>query len=32
MAFTRTERFAAQAAELGGYDISRLGQVHYNAP
>ena len=32
MAFTRTQRFSAKAAELGGYDISLQGAVHYNAP
>jgi len=32
MAFTRTERFIAKAAELGGYDVGGLGRVHYNAP
>ncbi|MGF1528355.1 MAG: substrate-binding domain-containing protein [Candidatus Competibacterales bacterium] len=32
MAFARQERFAHQAAELGGYDISHLGRVHFNGP
>jgi excisionase family DNA binding protein len=32
LAFTRKERFNARAAELGGYDVSHLGEVHYNAP
>lgn len=32
LAFTRSERFREKAAELGGYDISELGQVVYNAP
>ena len=30
--FPRTPRFAAHAAEMGGYDVSRLGRVVYNAP
>lgn len=29
--FTRHPRFAERAASLGGYDISQLGQVLYNA-
>lgn len=32
LAFARSEAFRARAAELGGYDISGLGRVHYNAP
>ncbi|MCP5420462.1 MAG: helix-turn-helix transcriptional regulator [Gammaproteobacteria bacterium] len=32
LAFARTPRFASQAADLQGYDISGLGQVVYNAP
>jgi len=32
LAFTRTARFPARAAELGGYDVSGLGTVRYNAP
>ncbi len=31
MAFTRTERFLQRANALGGYDVSRLGTVVYNA-
>ncbi|MEX0605593.1 MAG: helix-turn-helix transcriptional regulator [Marinobacter sp.] len=30
-AFARSERFAQRAKALGGYDISELGQVVYNA-
>lgn len=32
LAFTDTERFRTRAEEMGGYDISRLGAVVYNAP
>lgn len=32
LAFARSERFKERAAELGGYDVSRLGEVRYNAP
>ena len=32
LAFARSARFAERAAELGGYDISGLGCVIYNAP
>lgn len=32
LAFAATGAFRARAAELGGYDISGLGRVHYNAP
>jgi putative molybdopterin biosynthesis protein len=31
LGFARTPVFAAHAAELGGYDIARLGEVAYNA-
>lgn len=31
MAFTRTPRFHERAAALGGYDVTRTGQVLYNA-
>ena len=31
-AFCRTPAFAAKAAELGGYDLSGHGQVHWNGP
>jgi excisionase family DNA binding protein len=31
LGFTRTERFAAKARELGGYDVSGLGTVRWNA-
>ena len=30
--FTRSEGFAAKARELGGYDVSGLGTVRWNAP
>lgn len=30
--FCRSERFAVRADELGGYDVSDLGTVHYNGP
>ena len=32
LTFARSARFAERAAELGGYDISGLGRVIYNAP
>jgi excisionase family DNA binding protein len=32
IAFTRTPGFRARAGELGGYDVSGLGSVHYNGP
>lgn len=32
IAFTRTPAFRARAGELGGYDVSGLGNVHYNGP
>jgi molybdate-binding protein len=32
LAFTRTVRFVEKAAELGGYDITGIGQVTYNSP
>lgn len=32
MAFCRTPAFTGRAAELGGYEISGLGTVHYNGP
>jgi len=31
-AFCRTPAFAAKAAELGGYDLSEHGRVHWNGP
>lgn len=31
-AFCRSDRFKARAEEFGGYDITRLGTVHYNGP
>jgi molybdate-binding protein len=31
-AFCRSAAFAAKAAELGGYDLSGHGQVHWNGP
>jgi len=31
MAFTGTDRFAGQAAQFGGYDVSGVGTVRYNA-
>jgi putative molybdopterin biosynthesis protein len=30
--FCRTEEFSRRADELGGYDVSGLGTVHYNGP
>ena len=30
LAFCRSERFAKKAQELGGYDVSGLGRVHFN--
>ncbi len=32
LAFTRTEPFRARAAQMGGYDITGLGQVELNGP
>lgn len=32
LAFARRDAFRVHAIELGGYDISGLGQVRYNAP
>jgi excisionase family DNA binding protein len=32
LAFCRSERFLARAEELGGYEVSGLGTVHYNGP
>jgi putative molybdopterin biosynthesis protein len=32
LSFARTAQFAEKATELGGYDISGLGQVTYNSP
>ena len=32
LAFAKSERFAERARMLTGYDIGRLGTVHYNAP
>ena len=32
LAFAGTEAFRSRAAELGGYDVSGLGRVRYNAP
>lgn len=32
LAFARSDIFAERAAELGGYDLSGHGQVHYNGP
>jgi len=32
LTFCRTPAFAKRAEELGGYDVSGLGQVHYNGP
>ena len=28
--FCRTDAFADKAAELGGYDVSGFGRVHFN--
>ncbi|WP_171098525.1 helix-turn-helix transcriptional regulator [Ruegeria sp. HKCCD7255] len=30
LSFLRSDRFHARAAEMGGYDLSGLGQVHFN--
>ncbi|MDO8605223.1 MAG: helix-turn-helix transcriptional regulator [Phaeospirillum sp.] len=32
LAFTRTPEFAARAEALGGYDISGIGSIRWNAP
>ena len=32
LAFCATTAFRARAEELGGYDVSGLGRVHYNGP
>jgi putative molybdopterin biosynthesis protein len=32
LAFCRTAAFQTRAEELGGYDVSGLGQVHFNGP
>jgi molybdate-binding protein len=32
LVFAKSERFAERAERLTGYDIGRLGTVHYNAP
>jgi excisionase family DNA binding protein len=32
LAFARTSSFLEHAAALGGYDVARLGTVHYNGP
>jgi len=32
LSYTRDPRFLAKGKELGGYDLSGLGRVHYNAP
>jgi molybdate-binding protein len=32
LGFGRTPAFAQRAADLGGYEIAGLGQVHYNGP
>jgi excisionase family DNA binding protein len=32
LALCRSPAFAAKAAELGGYDVSGFGRVHYNGP
>ena len=32
LAFCRTAAFARQAEEIGGYDLSGFGTVHYNGP
>jgi len=32
LGFCRSEAFAAKARELGGYDVSGFGKVHYNGP
>ncbi|NVO54926.1 helix-turn-helix transcriptional regulator [Rhodobacteraceae bacterium B1Z28] len=30
LSFMQTEQFAKRAAEFGGYDLSRLGNIHHN--
>ena len=32
LAFARSDAFATKARDLGGYDVSRLGTVRWNAP
>lgn len=32
LAFCRTDAFAAKARDLGGYDLSGFGRVHFNGP
>jgi len=32
LAFCRGRQFAARANELGGYDVTETGRVHYNGP
>lgn len=32
LAFTRSTMFKDKVSEMGGYDVSGLGMVHYNAP
>lgn len=32
LAFCRDQRFADRARELGGYDVTGFGRVHYNGP
>lgn len=32
LAFAHTQAFAERAAELGGYDVSGLGTIHFNGP
>ena len=32
LAFAREPALAGRAEELGGYDVSELGKVHYNGP
>jgi putative molybdopterin biosynthesis protein len=31
-AFTRTSQFQERAEQLGGYDVSQTGTIHYNGP
>lgn len=32
LAFGRSDAFKARATQLGGYDVSGFGRVHYNGP
>ena len=32
LAFARTDAFKERAKQLGGYDVTGLGTIHYNGP